>query len=179
MERGGTHAPEGAGPDAHEGDLAARRRALKWLSLSLGALIAAGAAVPFFGFWLAPLRRSTTPRWRPVGRADEFAPGRTVKVVFEDPDPVSWAGPVRRTAAWLRRDETGRFVAFSAYCTHVGCPVRWEEGARMFFCPCHGGVFHRDGAVAAGPPPRPLETHEVRIRGEMVEIRTRPVPSAG
>jgi menaquinol-cytochrome c reductase iron-sulfur subunit len=37
-------------------------------------------------------------------------------------------------------------------------------------CPCHGGVYYKDGSVAAGPPPRPLERYPVRVQDGQVEI---------
>jgi menaquinol-cytochrome c reductase iron-sulfur subunit len=81
-----------------------------------------------------------------------------------------------RTAAWLRRDDETGFTAFAVNCTHLGCPVRWIQGAELFLCPCHGGVFTRNGTVAAGPPPRPLTRYPVRIRNGQVEIQTTPTP---
>jgi menaquinol-cytochrome c reductase iron-sulfur subunit len=54
--------------------------------------------------------------------------------------------------------------------------VRWLPKAELFMCPCHGGVFYKDGAVAAGPPPRPLHRYDVRVVADQVEIRTSPVP---
>ncbi len=78
--------------------------------------------------------------------------------------------------AGLRRVSEDGFVAFSVHCTHLGCPVRWLPDAELFMCPCHGGVFYEDGRVASGPPPRPLVRYPVRVRGELVEILTSPVP---
>jgi menaquinol-cytochrome c reductase iron-sulfur subunit len=46
-------------------------------------------------------------------------------------------------------------------------------------CPCHGGVFYKDGAVASGPPQKPLSEYPVRVENGQVEIRTSPVPIAG
>jgi menaquinol-cytochrome c reductase iron-sulfur subunit len=46
----------------------------------------------------------------------------------------------------------------------------------LFMCPCHGGVYYKDGSVAAGPPPKGLTEIEVRINKADVEIRTAPVP---
>ncbi len=43
-------------------------------------------------------------------------------------------------------------------------------------CPCHGGVYYKDGSVAAGPPPRPLSRYEIRIEGGQVQLMTREVP---
>ena len=81
-------------------------------------------------------------------------------------------------AAWLRRDTADKFVAFSINCTHLGCPVRWLPAANLFMCPCHGGVYYADGAVAAGPPPRPLARYDVRVRNGEVELRTRAIHPA-
>ncbi|QHE89117.1 arsenate reductase (azurin) small subunit [Hydrogenophaga sp. BPS33] len=32
-------------------------------------------------------------------------------------------------------------VAFSAYCTHMGCPVAYDGGTRTFKCGCHFSIF--------------------------------------
>ncbi|MRG96635.1 ubiquinol-cytochrome c reductase iron-sulfur subunit [Polyangium spumosum] len=155
-----------------------RRRFFSRLCLGLGGLGAALLAAPVVGLVLLPLRRRKEAVWRDIGRVDEFEVGRTVKSTYLDPAPLSWAGPAAETAAWVRRVTADEFVAFGAYCTHVGCPVRWVEGAELFLCPCHGGAFHRDGAVAAGPPPRPLPRLDVRVREGRVELRTEAIQAA-
>jgi menaquinol-cytochrome c reductase iron-sulfur subunit len=149
-----------------------RRTFLARLGLTIGGLITAFLGVPLAGFLIAPARRHLDDVWRPVGAAGEFPIGATVKVTYLDPEPMPWAGFIAENAAYLRRFDDGRFLAFSVYCTHTGCPVHWLEGARLFFCPCHAGVFYDDGAVAAGPPPRPLRRHAVRVRNGQVELRT-------
>lgn len=148
-----------------------RRRLLGLLTLGLGGATAVAAGIPFAGFLLAPVR-GDDESWRAVARVDDLAVGQTIKVTFLDPAPVPWAGFAARSAAWLRREAADEFVAFSLYCTHTGCPVRWEEGAQLFLCPCHGGAFYRDGRVASGPPPVPLQRHPVRVRDGQVEVRT-------
>jgi menaquinol-cytochrome c reductase iron-sulfur subunit len=67
-------------------------------------------------------------------------------------------------------------MAFTVNCAHLGCPVRWLPDARLFMCPCHGGVYYEDGRVAAGPPPHPLERYPVRVNDGQVEIQTEPIP---
>lgn len=50
-------------------------------------------------------------------------------------------------------------VAYSAVCTHQGCPVSmWQAHARTLFCACHATQFDpRDRArVVEGPAPRRL-----------------------
>ncbi len=161
--------PRGAAPDQ-----GGRRRFLSRVGIVAGAIAAALVAVPS-GLFLIGLRR--TPRvWRNVGSVDDFQIGSTVEVAFEDPSPLPWSGVTARTAAWLRRVSGAEFVAFSVDCTHLGCPVRWLADAELFMCPCHGGVFYRDGRVASGPPPRPLTRYPVRVRRGIVEILASPLP---
>jgi menaquinol-cytochrome c reductase iron-sulfur subunit len=152
-----------------------RPRFLTLMSGGLAAMAAALASVPLLGAFFSPVLKRQPQAWREVGALEDFALGDTVMVRYLDPEPLPWAGFAGRSAAWLRRDETG-VTAFSMYCTHAGCPVTWAPGAEMFMCPCHGGVFHRDGSVAAGPPPRPLERLPTRVRDGRVELRTLGAP---
>lgn len=43
-------------------------------------------------------------------------------------------------------------VALSDVCPHLGCKVRYYSSAAKFLCPCHGGVFDKDGKAVSGPP---------------------------
>jgi menaquinol-cytochrome c reductase iron-sulfur subunit len=144
-------------------------------------LIAAGAAataVPTCGVLLWPQRRMPRHQWVPVGDVQQFAIGATVKVQYPYRHDVAHAGTHARGAAYLRREAPDRFVAFSIHCTHTGCPVGWLEAAQLFYCPCHGGAFNREGEVAAGPPPVSLPRHDVRIRDGQVELLTEPLPES-
>lgn len=156
-----------------------RRRFLTRLSLALGGIGALMAGIPVIGFLFSPVARREDEAWRPVGALDDFPVGETRQVTYLDPEPLPWAGFAAESAAWLRRESEAEFVAFSIYCTHTGCPVTWTPGAQMFMCPCHGGTFHRDGGVAAGPPPRPLDRLPVRVRNGRVEVRTVGAPLTG
>jgi menaquinol-cytochrome c reductase iron-sulfur subunit len=163
--------------EVHEAPLSPERRAfLVKISIALSALAGALVGIPVVGFLLAPLLQTTPDIWRSVGNADSFEVGTTVRVSFVDPSPLKWAGVTANTAAWLRRVGNDEFVAFAMNCTHLGCPVRWLNDANLFMCPCHGGVYYADGAVAAGPPPHGLFKYPVRIRDGQVEILTSAVP---
>ena len=155
-----------------------RRRFLARLSLALSGAVGALLGLPVLGFLLAPLTRKEPRVWRAVGRVGDFAIGETVNVRFEDASALPWSGVTARTAACLRREDETRFTAYSVHCTHLGCPVRWMAEAQLFLCPCHGGVYYADGTVSAGPPPKPLPTYPVRVRGGQVEIQTSPIPIA-
>lgn len=58
----------------------------------------------------------------------------------------------------------GKVVIFSLICRHKRCTVAWEESREQFECPCHEGVYDREGEVVDGPPPAPLHRfkHEIR-----------------
>jgi menaquinol-cytochrome c reductase iron-sulfur subunit len=155
-----------------------RRRFLGRISLAVAGLAALGATIPFVAYFIRPAR-SDAPVWRDVGSVDDFPLGETRKVVYPDPEPDPWGGLAVRNAAWVRREGPDQFIAFSIYCTHTGCPVNWVSDAELFLCPCHGGIFDRQGDVTAGPPPRPLDRTPVRVRDGRVEVRTAPVPLHG
>lgn len=156
-----------------------RRNFLVKVSLGLGGLAALAAGIPILSALLAPLLEKTPQTWRTIGKLDDFDINTTHLVTFENADPKGWAGVTAKTAAWLRRDTEHQFTAYSANCTHLGCPVRWEKDAELFMCPCHGGVYYKDGTVAAGPPPKPLVHYPVRVNKKQVQIRTSPIPITG
>ena len=151
-----------------------RRRLLIGISLGAGGLIGAIVAVPLVGFFLGPIYRKFPPVWRDVGPLDKFAIGATVQVDLLTSGALPWDGPVQRIGAWLRRNNQDNFTAYSSKCTHLGCPVRWVPGAELFMCPCHGGVYFKDGDVAAGPPPQPLQQFPVRVANGQVQVQWRP-----
>ena len=55
------------------------------------------------------------------------------------------------TVAWYR-DEAGTLHALDPHCTHAGCVVHWNDAAKTWDCPCHGGRFTPTGTRLYGPP---------------------------
>lgn len=153
-----------------------RRTLLTRICGGTAALIGLVIATPVIGFIFAPMLRRPPELWRAVGGLDQFTVGATVKVEFEDASSLPWSGVTARSAAWLRRVSASEFIAFSVNCRHLGCPVRWVADAELFMCPCHGGVYYKDGTVAAGPPPEPLQRYQVRVRDGQVELLASPLP---
>ncbi len=64
----------------------------------------------------------------------------------------------------------GGYKVLSGICTHLGCIVKWELDKERFFCPCHKGVFDKEGNVVSGPPPRPLDEFKVVIENHKVYV---------
>lgn len=58
------------------------------------------------------------------------------------------------------------FVAYSALCSHEGCPVFYQPESQRIACPCHGVVFDpaRGGAAEVGPAQIPLEEIRIEVR---------------
>jgi Rieske Fe-S protein len=61
----------------------------------------------------------------------------------------------------------GRFVAYSAVCTHGRCTVAFDPSVSELVCPCHAGRFDpaNAAAVLGGPPPLPLTGIPVTVDG--------------
>jgi cytochrome b6-f complex iron-sulfur subunit len=85
----------------------------------------------------------------PVGSAKLIAYAGTPAIVLRTPESLK---------------------AFSLICTHLGCTVEWQEGEKIFYCPCHDGRFDQFGEVISGPPPLPLEAYPVKIVDDNVVV---------
>jgi Rieske Fe-S protein len=63
----------------------------------------------------------------------------------------------------------GRYRAFSAVCTHVGCLLN-QVADGTIDCPCHGSKFRiTNGSVVTGPAPAPLPKKRITVvRGTII-----------
>ncbi|PWT94149.1 MAG: (2Fe-2S)-binding protein [Candidatus Melainabacteria bacterium] len=151
--------------------LVSREEFLKALGFGLSGVIALFATIPGVAFILNYLFVPKDPKWVNVGVIEKFKQGETALVGFHDPYILPWDGVSGHRSAWVRRNSDEDFTAFAVNCTHLGCPVRWKSDAQLFMCPCHGGVYYKDGEVAGGPPPRPLHRYPVRLVKGDVQIQ--------
>jgi menaquinol-cytochrome c reductase iron-sulfur subunit len=139
---------------------------------------AAGAAVvlPVVGFALAPIFESPEEVWEAVGPTDEFTAESYRQAVKTE---VPGTGESGKTTVYVRKgseelgEDPAEFIAISTRCAHLGCPVRFFPSAGNFICPCHGGVYDFEGKVIGGPPVRPLDRFQTRIRAGQVEVGPR------
>lgn len=134
---------------------------------ALGTAFAAASSVSgaVLAFVLGPLRRRAPqePVLLYIGPASAFEMLRTgasgpAEIVVER--TVHDGYMTRRVKERFAVVRDGRaasgLAALATTCSHLGCGVSWDRGRNAFLCPCHGGVYGPDGAVLAGPPPRPL-----------------------
>jgi cytochrome b6-f complex iron-sulfur subunit len=70
----------------------------------------------------------------------------------------------------LVRTAEGDYKAMSATCTHLSCTVQYRGDLRQVWCACHNGMYDLSGRNISGPPPRPLESYEVHVRGDEIVV---------
>ncbi|MFB3879878.1 MAG: ubiquinol-cytochrome c reductase iron-sulfur subunit [Armatimonadota bacterium] len=144
--------------------LITRRRLLGYLSGLLSAAIAAALALPLARFYVGNAFRPRAARWLRLGPAADIPPNQPTLFTVSYVDQDGWRETNARQEVYAITRNGKDFVVFSNICTHLGCPVHWDDGRKQFICPCHGGVFGIDGRVLHGPPPRPLA--QLRHRAE-------------
>jgi Rieske Fe-S protein len=138
-----------------------RRAFFSQLGMWASLVAAYGTAAAFAGRFLYPAKRRARLRSIFVARLDAIADGAARELTDLRGAPVQ---VVR---------EGDRLRALSTVCPHLGCRVRWEADRQRFFCPCHNGVFDREGRVVSGPPPRPLDRYDVETVDGCVYLRVK------
>ena len=78
--------------------------------------------------------------------------------------------PFAGKPALLIRLSDGEYRAFSAVCTHLQCTVQYDRENKLIWCACHNAKFDLNGNIASGPPPAPLESFNVNIRGNEIIV---------
>lgn len=71
---------------------------------------------------------------------------------------------------WIIETEENIFSAVSAVCTHKRCILEWERGSGRFICPCHKGIFDREGNPVFGPPSKPLKRFNISKKGDKIIV---------
>jgi Rieske Fe-S protein len=131
---------------------------------AIGGLITAAMGIPAIAYLVGPaLRRSQSQDWIPLGPVNKVEPGTPALFKATIERQTGWISDTDEVSVYVLTEDGRDFVAMSNICTHLACRVRWIEDRQQFFCPCHNGVFDRDGQVVAGPPPRPLDRYETKI----------------
>jgi nitrite reductase/ring-hydroxylating ferredoxin subunit len=104
--------------------------------------------------------------WTPVISADDLPEGKPVQVSTGDGEVLLY---LKGEQVW----------AVGNRCTHQGAQlhrgrVSGPDAQPVVTCPIHGSMFRlTDGRVMRGPASIAVPAFEVRLNGEMVEIRPR------
>lgn len=148
-----------------------RRTFLSLATWAIGGLMGMGMGIPAIAYVVGPaLERAGVEEWIRLGSASKV----------ELNTPTLFKVKIERQTGWIVNEEelsfyvlteNGRdYIAMSNICTHLGCRVRWITDQEQFFCPCHNAGFKKDGSVASGPPPRPLDQYQVKVEDEQLFV---------
>src|SRR5437764_605095 len=139
-------------------------RAINWL----GATMAVCLGVPSAVYVFALRKKGTQAKWMDAGDISELGVEFPQEITFRHNRVDGWKIHSGSEMAWLSKAGKDQLIAFSPWCTHLGCAYRWEPNRKEFSCPCHGSRFSQDGAVIAGPATRPLDRYEVKLEGKRI-----------
>jgi menaquinol-cytochrome c reductase iron-sulfur subunit len=117
--------------------------------------------------------------WTSLGPTSQFPEGETRLATYRNPYVTPTDGETADLPCWVRHIRADQFQVFAINCAHLGCPVRWFAQSGLFMCPCHGGVYYRDGSRAAGPPERGLFTYDCKVENGHLLIHAGELPTPG
>ena len=138
-----------------------RRSVLNWLLGLWGGGVAASALYPVLRYLSPPDVAEATAASVSAGSARALAPN-SARVV-----------PFGTRPAIVIRTPAGELRAFSATCTHLDCTVQYRADLQRIWCACHNGEYDLNGRNVAGPPPRPLDAFDVKLKDDDIVITRR------
>jgi Rieske Fe-S protein len=145
-----------------------RRSALARIVSGALGFITAGVA-GLVGLVASPGTSTPSRQWRRAVSIFDLPPSQPMAAVLVDRTDDGWYATSKQQVVFIDREGEG-YRALSATCQHLGCRVHFDVAKQQYLCPCHGGVYDRQGRVLAGPPPRPLQTLKVRVNESTSDI---------
>lgn len=148
-----------------------RRDFMKATILSIGGLIGAAIGLPAIAYVIGPALQKETDEWIRLGSVAkvEVNSPTLFKTVIEK--QTGWINAEEEFSVYVLTTNGQEFIVMSNVCTHLGCRVRWIADKDGFFCPCHNGIFAKDGSVVSGPPPRALDRFEVKVEDGILFVK--------
>ena len=140
-----------------------RRSFMGLVTWAIGGIIGAGSGIPAIAYIIGPaMRKEEVQDWIRLGSATKVELGIPTLFKTKIERQTGWITDEEELSVYVLTENGRDFVAMSNICTHVGCRVRWITDQELFFCPCHNAGFAKNGDVASGPPPRPLDQYQVK-----------------
>ncbi len=159
-----------------------RRGLIVKLGVLLNSAAALAFAIPIVRYLFEAFSRPDAKgylSWISLGPTSQFPEGETRLATYRNPYVTPTDGRTADLPCWVRHIQAEQFQVFAINCAHLGCPVRWFAQSGLFMCPCHGGVYYRDGSRAAGPPERGLFTYDCKVEGGNLLIHAGELPTPG
>jgi menaquinol-cytochrome c reductase iron-sulfur subunit len=137
----------------------------------LGGIIATIVGLPAIGYLLSPaMKKVSSDEWVPLGKLEDIPLDKPFLFSFTRTKQVGWERTANSYGVYIIRKPGGELDVFSNVCTHLSCRVSWNEERGEFICPCHDGLFRKDGSIISGPQPRSLDRFEYKIEADTLMI---------
>jgi Rieske Fe-S protein len=148
-----------------------RRDFMKLTIGALGGLIGLGYAIPAIEYVVTPaLAKSQAQQWIQLGAVSKVELGTPTLFKVSISRQTGWIVNQEELSVYVLTDNGRDFIAMSNVCTHLGCRIRWIADQNQYFCPCHNGVYDKQGDVVSGPPPRPLDKYQTKVENDQLFI---------
>ncbi len=148
-----------------------RRDFMKLAIASIGGAIGLALGIPAVAYVVGPALNSKQEQgWIRLGSTTKVEAGVPTLFKAKIQQQTGWITSEEEISAYILSDNGRDYIAMSNVCTHLGCRVRWIAEQNKFFCPCHNGIFDKEGNVVSGPPPRPLNRYDVKVENNELFI---------
>ncbi len=148
-----------------------RRDFMKLTIAGIGGVIGAAVGLPAIAYIIGPALIQNIGTWIKLGSVSKVELNNPTLFKTTVDTQTGWINSQEEISVYVLTENGQDFVVMSNVCTHLGCRIRWIPDQDSFFCPCHNGVFAKDGAVVAGPPPRPLDRFESKVENGILYIK--------
>jgi menaquinol-cytochrome c reductase iron-sulfur subunit len=148
-----------------------RRDFMKMVIAGISGVIGAAIGVPAIAYVVGPALQKGIDEWIRLGSVNKVEVNipTLFKTVIQR--QTGWINAEEEFSAYVLTENGQDFTVMSNICTHLGCRVRWITEKEGFFCPCHNGVFSKDGSVVSGPPPRSLDRFENKVEDGVLFVK--------
>jgi Rieske Fe-S protein len=148
-----------------------RRDFMKYTIGVVGGLIGLGYGIPAIEYVVAPaLAKGQAQQWIQLGGVSKVELGKPTLFKVNITRQTGWIVNQEELSVYVLTENGRDFAAMSNVCTHLGCRVRWIDDQNQYFCPCHNGIYDKQGNVVSGPPPRPLDKYQTKVENDQLFI---------
>lgn len=148
-----------------------RRDFMKLAISAIGGVIGLAYAIPAIGYIVGPaLKKDQGQGWIRLGSTGKVETSIPTLFKVKIQRQTGWITTEEEVSVYVLTENVRDYIAMSNVCTHLGCRIRWITEQNKFFCPCHNGIFDKEGNVVSGPPPRPLDRYKVKVENDQLFI---------
>jgi len=138
---------------------------------SIGGIIAMGIGIPAISYVVGTsLQNRNKQEWISLGSISKVEIGVPTLFKAKVKRQVGWNTTEEELSIYIVTENGRDFIALSNICTHLGCRVRWIKDKEQFICPCHNGVFDKNGNAVSGPPPKSLNQYQVKVENDQLYV---------